>query len=149
MIKINVFMAEQSFYKITKVIEQFLRYARHQANYGHEISDEQEIFIYVIVVTTFAIGGMAGGMVGGFVADKFGRRGGLRINCILGIIAALLLALSKRRYLYNLLIAGRCLIGVNCGKQRRCTIFCSMLITNNYTLQKDSTLSAPCYVECL
>ena len=73
-------------------------------------------FMYAIVVSIFAIGGMVGGFIGGWIANKFGRKGGLLINNFVGIAAACAMFFSKNFTSYELLILGRCLIGVNCGK---------------------------------
>ena len=69
-----------------------------------------------MAVSIFAIGGMCGGFIGGWIANKFGRKGGLLVNNLVGIIAALAMAFSKHVTSYELLILGRFLIGVNCGK---------------------------------
>ena len=70
-----------------------------------------------MAVSIFAIGGMCGGFIGGWIANKFGRKGGLLVNNLVGIIAALAMAFSKHVTSYELLILGRFLIGVNCGKR--------------------------------
>ena len=102
--------------KILQVIEKFIRFAHRERNNGEKMSYGRSTFMYAIVVSTFAIGGMVGGFIGGWIANKFGRKGGLLINNIVGIAAALAMVLSKHITSYELLIVGRCLIGVNCGK---------------------------------
>ena len=47
----------------------------------------------------------------------FNRKGGLLLNNVVGILGALAMGASKVSELYELLIMGRYLIGVNCGKQ--------------------------------
>ena len=59
---------------------------------------------------------MCGGFIGGWIANRFGRKGGLLINNVVGIVAALAMVFSKYITSYELLIIGRYLIGVNCGK---------------------------------
>jgi len=98
-----------------QVIEKFIRFAHRERNNGEKMSYGRSTFMYAIVVSTFAIGGMVGGFIGGWIANKFGRKGGLLINNIVGIAAALAMVLSKHITSYELLIVGRCLIGVNCG----------------------------------
>ena len=88
--------------------------------------------MYAIVVSTFAIGGMAGGFIGGWIANKFGRKGGLLINNIVGIAAALAMVLSKHITSYELLIIGRCLIGVNCGKHNSTIQFMPIFILSDF-----------------
>ena len=46
----------------------------------------------------------------------FNRKGGLLLNNVVGILGALAMGASKVSELYELLIMGRYLIGVNCGK---------------------------------
>ena len=46
----------------------------------------------------------------------FYRKGGLLLNNVVGILGALAMGASKVSELYELLIMGRYLIGVNCGK---------------------------------
>ena len=83
--------------------------------------------MYAMAVSIFAIGGMCGGFCGGWIANRFGRKGGLLINNIVGIIAATAMVFSKYVTSYELLILGRFLIGVNCGKYR---VFVSIVSMN-------------------
>jgi SP family facilitated glucose transporter-like MFS transporter 1 len=76
---------------------------------------ESSTFMYAIAVSIFAIGGMCGGFCGGWIANKFGRKGGLLMNNLIGIVAACAMVFSKKVTSYELLIIGRYLIGVNCG----------------------------------
>ena len=80
------------------------------------MSYEASTFMYAIAVSIFAIGGMCGGFIGGWIANKFGRKGGLLFNNIVGIVAAMAMVFSKYVTSYELLIVGRYLIGVNCGE---------------------------------
>lgn len=57
-----------------------------------------------------------GGLVNGFFADYFGRKKSLLLNNILGIFGPLLMGLSKPCNSYEMIILGRFLIGLNCGK---------------------------------
>ena len=54
-------------------------------------------------------------IAGGWIANKFGRKGGLLMNNLIGIVAAMAMVFSKHVTSYELLIIGRYLIGVNCG----------------------------------
>ena len=103
-------------YYFLQVIEKFIRTAHRRRNDGENMTYERSTFMYAIVVSIFAIGGMVGGFIGGWIANKFGRKGGLLINNLVGIAAALAMVFSKQITSYELLIIGRCLIGVNCGK---------------------------------
>ena len=51
----------------------------------------------------------------GFISSRFGRKGGLLLNNVLVIIATLLLGLAKTANSFQMLIAGRLVIGINSG----------------------------------
>ena len=91
---------------------------------GENMTYEASTFMYAIAVSIFAIGGMCGGFIGGWIANKFGRKGGLLINNIVGIVAAMAMVFSKYVTSYELLIVGRYLIGVNCGKSGWTVRYC-------------------------
>jgi len=98
-----------------QVIEKFIRKAHRQRSDGVNMTYESSTFMYAIAVSIFAIGGMCGGFIGGWIANKFGRKGGLLMNNLIGIVAAMAMVFSKHVTSYELLIIGRYLIGVNCG----------------------------------
>ncbi|CAG0913380.1 unnamed protein product [Notodromas monacha] len=83
--------------------------------YEKDIDGSKLDFLWSVAVSIFAIGGMIGGFSGGFVANHFGRRGGLLMNNVLGVIGGCLLGFAKSAFSYEMLIFGRFLIGVNCG----------------------------------
>ncbi|XP_067139928.1 glucose transporter type 1 isoform X2 [Centruroides vittatus] len=82
---------------------------------GHAIADNFKDLLWAITVSVFAIGGMVGGISGGSIADKFGRKGGLLLNNITGIVGAGFMGFSKISRSVELLIIGRLIIGFNCG----------------------------------
>lgn len=71
--------------------------------------------IWSWVVAIFCIGGMLGGTMVGFVASWLGRKGGLLLNNVLVVIATLLMGFAKMAGSYQMLIAGRLVIGINSG----------------------------------
>ncbi|UYV74407.1 SLC2A4 [Cordylochernes scorpioides] len=71
--------------------------------------------IYSIMTSIFAIGGMIGAFCAGKVADSLGRKKGLLINNIFGVLGGILMETSKSASTYYLLIFGRFIIGINCG----------------------------------
>ncbi|CAG9781697.1 unnamed protein product [Diatraea saccharalis] len=87
----------------------------YKNRYGLDLHDDTVNKLYSIAVSIFAIGGMLGGFSGGMIANRFGRKGGLLLNNILGISGASLMGFTKISHCYELLIFGRFIIGVNCG----------------------------------
>lgn len=90
----------------------------YKSRYGEDIPEEAVKRLYSVAVSIFAIGGMLGGFSGGMIADRFGRKGGLLLNNILGIGGACLMGFTKVSHSYEMLFFGRFIIGVNCGKSK-------------------------------
>jgi len=82
--------------------------------YGKEDKSMVE-FLWSFTVAIFAVGGMVGGLAGGWWADKFGRKMGMLYNTAIGIVAGLLMGLSKPTKSFEILIIGRFIVGINCG----------------------------------
>jgi MFS family permease len=71
--------------------------------------------IWSWTVAIFCIGGMMGGTLCGFVSSRLGRKGGLLLINVLVAIGATLMGLAKYAGSYQMLIAGRLVIGINAG----------------------------------
>ncbi|XP_037879345.1 glucose transporter type 1 isoform X9 [Glossina fuscipes] len=97
-----------------KNIENFMKDV-YKDRYGEDISEEFIQQLYSVAVSIFAIGGMLGGFSGGWMANRFGRKGGLLLNNVLGISGACLMGFTKVSHSYEMLFLGRFIIGVNCG----------------------------------
>ncbi|XP_055620803.1 glucose transporter type 1 isoform X10 [Toxorhynchites rutilus septentrionalis] len=95
-------------------IENFMKDV-YKDRYGEDISEEFIQKLYSVAVSIFAIGGMLGGFSGGWIANRFGRKGGLLLNNVLGITGACLMGFTKMSHSYEILFLGRFIIGVNCG----------------------------------
>ncbi|RZF47125.1 hypothetical protein LSTR_LSTR005203 [Laodelphax striatellus] len=95
-------------------IENFMKDV-YKDRYGEDIQEESVKLLYSVAVSIFAIGGMLGGFSGGMIANKFGRKGGLLLNNVLGITGACLMGFTKVSHSYEMLFVGRFIIGVNCG----------------------------------
>ncbi|EFN77800.1 Glucose transporter type 1 [Harpegnathos saltator] len=95
-------------------IENFMKDV-YKDRYGEDISDDSVKKLYSVAVSIFAIGGMLGGFSGGIIANRFGRKGGLLLNNVLGIVGACLMGFTKLAESYEMLFFGRFIIGVNCG----------------------------------
>jgi len=77
--------------------------------------DTSVTLIWSWIVAIFCIGGMMGGTVCGFLSSRLGRKGALLLNNILVAIGAALMGFSKMANSYQMLIAGRLVIGINSG----------------------------------
>ncbi|XP_026826530.1 glucose transporter type 1 isoform X9 [Ooceraea biroi] len=95
-------------------IENFMKDV-YKDRYGEDISDDSVKKLYSVAVSIFAIGGMVGGFSGGIIANRFGRKGGLLLNNVLGIVGGCLMGFTKLAESYEMLFFGRFIIGVNCG----------------------------------
>lgn len=72
-------------------------------------------FIFGIVVSIFAIGGMIGCPLASWMTERYGRKNALFFNAVFGLLGAVLMGFSKTANSVAMLIIGRFLIGVNCG----------------------------------
>ncbi|XP_046391073.1 glucose transporter type 1 isoform X8 [Ischnura elegans] len=95
-------------------IENFMKDV-YKERHGEDIQEDSVKLLYSVAVSIFAIGGMLGGFSGGIIANRFGRKGGLLLNNVLGIGGACLMGFTKIAHSYEVLFLGRFLIGVNCG----------------------------------
>ncbi|KAK0167178.1 hypothetical protein PV327_004609 [Microctonus hyperodae] len=87
----------------------------YKDRYGEDMTEKSVQRLYSIAVSIFAIGGMLGGFSGGIIANRFGRKGGLLLNNVLGIVGACLMGFTKVAHSYEMLFLGRFIIGINCG----------------------------------
>ncbi|XP_037037637.1 glucose transporter type 1 isoform X15 [Bradysia coprophila] len=97
-----------------KNIENFMKDV-YKDRYGEDVSEEFIKQLRSVAVSIFAIGGMFGGFSGGWMANRFGRKGGLLLNNVLGIAGACLMGFTKISHSYEILFLGRFIIGLNCG----------------------------------
>ncbi|CAL8347974.1 unnamed protein product [Lota lota] len=83
--------------------------------YQTGISEQSLTLLWSTIVSIFTLGGLLGGCMGGALSVKLGRKGSLLANNVFAIVAALLMGLSYPTGLFELLIAGRFLSGLNAG----------------------------------
>ncbi|KAL3862010.1 hypothetical protein ACJMK2_008015 [Sinanodonta woodiana] len=97
-----------------KVIKSFYN-ETYMNKTGDIMSNNTLTMLWAITVSIFAVGGMIGGFSAGYWANRFGRRGALLRNNVLAVIGACVMFSSKYVRSYELLIAGRFIIGLNAG----------------------------------
>ncbi|KAL6461253.1 hypothetical protein MHYP_G00312190 [Metynnis hypsauchen] len=83
--------------------------------YGKPIEPGVSIFVWSLAVAIFSVGGMAGSFSVGVVADKFGRRKSMFLVNILALIGGGLMGLCTLCSSFEMVIAGRLVIGLFCG----------------------------------
>ncbi|XP_070702119.1 solute carrier family 2, facilitated glucose transporter member 3a, partial [Pempheris klunzingeri] len=83
--------------------------------YGEPISPGVCTIVWSVAVAIFSVGGMVGSFSVGVMADRFGRRRSMfLVNC-LAVIGGLLMGFSTICSSYEMVIAGRLVIGLFCG----------------------------------
>ncbi|XP_042208160.1 solute carrier family 2, facilitated glucose transporter member 1-like isoform X1 [Homarus americanus] len=82
---------------------------------GEYFTETEQTMVISIMVSIYCVGGMIGGALTGFFAERFGRKGGLLLNNIFALVAAVLFGFSKMANSYEMLIIGRFVIGINNG----------------------------------
>lgn len=87
----------------------------HYNRTGEALSSPAVTLIWSWAVSVFCIGGIIGGSLTGILAERMGRKGALLFNNVFAIIGGLLEAFTKTANSYEMLIAGRLFIGINCG----------------------------------
>nr|XP_020471084.1 solute carrier family 2, facilitated glucose transporter member 1-like [Monopterus albus]XP_020471085.1 solute carrier family 2, facilitated glucose transporter member 1-like [Monopterus albus]XP_020471086.1 solute carrier family 2, facilitated glucose transporter member 1-like [Monopterus albus] len=83
--------------------------------YGEPISPGVCTIVWSVAVAIFSVGGMVGSFSVGVMANRFGRRRSMFLVNILAVIGGLLMGFSTICYSYEMVIAGRLVIGLFCG----------------------------------
>ncbi|XP_063050385.1 solute carrier family 2, facilitated glucose transporter member 11-like [Engraulis encrasicolus] len=83
--------------------------------YNVNISPDMLTLFWSIIVSIFTVGGFVGSFVGGTLAIKYGRKGALLINNVFALLGSLFMGLSSPTGVFELLMVGRFLTGVNAG----------------------------------
>ncbi|KAJ6656690.1 hypothetical protein lerEdw1_003577 [Lerista edwardsae] len=81
--------------------------------YRAELSPGMLTLLWSTIASIFSLGGFFGAHLGGCMAIRVGRKGALLLNNLLALLAAVLMGLSFPSGLFELLILGRFLIGMN------------------------------------
>ncbi|XP_060600218.1 glucose transporter type 1-like [Ruditapes philippinarum] len=95
-------------------IKAFLN-STHYERSRDQMSNATITSLYALIVAIFAVGGMVGGLAAGWWANFFGRKFGMIFNSIIGIAACILMYLSRTAMSYEMIIAGRLLVGISSG----------------------------------
>ncbi|XP_076250198.1 solute carrier family 2, facilitated glucose transporter member 5-like isoform X2 [Rhynchophorus ferrugineus] len=96
------------------IIKQFCNESVH-SRYNIVLDESQLDILWSSVVSIFLIGGSIGSLSGSILADKTGRKGGLTISSILGLIAGVLFWMSKTANSIEMLLIGRVFGGLSAG----------------------------------
>ncbi|XP_048058036.1 solute carrier family 2, facilitated glucose transporter member 3a [Megalobrama amblycephala] len=83
--------------------------------YGEPITPGMCTIVWSFAVAIFSVGGMVGSFSVGVIANKFGRRNSMFLVNILALIGGGLMGLCTLCYSYEMVIAGRLIIGLFCG----------------------------------
>ena len=84
----------------------------HKSHYGSTINPNA---IFTVITSAFIAGGMVGAMVGGVVADKMGRKRGLIISQVVGLLGGVIMAVSEPLTSWEVLLVGRLVAGLTAG----------------------------------
>ncbi|XP_063171996.1 solute carrier family 2, facilitated glucose transporter member 11-like isoform X2 [Candoia aspera] len=86
-----------------------------QSRYQAKLSSSMLTLLWSTIASIFSLGGFFGAHLGGSMAGWLGRKGALLMNNVLALLAATLMGASFPTGLFELLIVGRFLIGMNTG----------------------------------
>ncbi|XP_066055780.1 solute carrier family 2, facilitated glucose transporter member 11-like isoform X4 [Chamaea fasciata] len=98
----------------TQHIHKFLN-ETWSSRYHKELNPDLLTFLWSVIASIFSLGGLCGALTGGSMAIRLGRKGALLMNNVIAILASILMGISFPTGLFELLIAGRFLIGINSG----------------------------------
>ncbi|XP_073529302.1 solute carrier family 2, facilitated glucose transporter member 11-like isoform X2 [Phyllobates terribilis] len=85
------------------------------SRYNSQLDEDLLTLIWSVIVSAFTVGGLLGNFIGGHVAVKIGRKKALLVNNVVAILAALFMGIAQPAGVFELLILGRFLIGLNAG----------------------------------
>ncbi|XP_049619824.1 solute carrier family 2, facilitated glucose transporter member 11b isoform X1 [Syngnathus scovelli] len=98
----------------TKYVQNFINQTWIE-RYQSDIAPGVLTLMWSTIVSIFTLGGLIGVSVGGTLSIKLGRKGAMLINNIFAMAAALMMGLSYPTGIFELIILGRFLIGLNSG----------------------------------
>ncbi|MBN3317852.1 GTR3 protein, partial [Atractosteus spatula] len=83
--------------------------------YGKPIEEGVSTTLFSVSVSIFSVGGMTGSFSVGLLVNRFGRRNSMLLVNVVCLVGGLLMGLSTAAASFEMLIAGRLVIGVFCG----------------------------------
>ncbi|XP_062991743.1 solute carrier family 2, facilitated glucose transporter member 9 isoform X2 [Elgaria multicarinata webbii] len=86
-----------------------------ERSYNHSITEESVTLLWTISVSIFAIGGLVGALIVTPAVKYFGRKRTLLLNNVFAIVAALLMAFSQLAGIFEMIILGRFIMGIDGG----------------------------------
>ncbi|CAL1541319.1 unnamed protein product [Lymnaea stagnalis] len=96
------------------LIKEFMNKTEHR-RHGSGISEESMRNLWALTVAIFSVGGCFGGFMAGWWATKLGRKRGSQANVIIGVLAAVLMFVSRRAGSYEMITVGRVVVGFHAG----------------------------------
>lgn len=82
---------------------------------GEGFTENTLTLVWAFTAAIFASGGCLGAAGGGWWATRFGRRDGSLLASSLGIVAGLLMMVCRSARMFELIIIGRFIVGIQCG----------------------------------
>ncbi|XP_033097841.1 solute carrier family 2, facilitated glucose transporter member 1-like isoform X2 [Anneissia japonica] len=83
--------------------------------HGLYLSEGHSLWLWAFTIAIFCIGGSLGALGSTYISDVYGRRGALLMTCAIAVLASVLMGISQLINVYQLVIAGRFIIGVAGG----------------------------------
>lgn len=87
----------------------------YQQHYGSYLDQTTSDIIFTVITSAFIVGGMLGAMLGGLVADSLGRKKGLILSQVMGVVGGLTMAVSRPTMAWEVLLVGRLVVGLTAG----------------------------------
>ncbi|XP_050978344.1 solute carrier family 2 member 9, like 1 [Labeo rohita] len=84
-------------------------------HYGDIPGEKTVTFIWSAVVALYALGGLIGSMTVRYFASHLGRKGTMLLNSAIGIVATVIMYISKPTYSFELILVARFLFGFGAG----------------------------------
>ena len=97
-----------------KAIREFCNDSYYQ-HYGTYLDQNSSNIIFTVITSAFIVGGMLGAMMGGLVADKLGRKKGLILSQVMGLVGGITMPLSRPTMAWEVLLVGRLVVGLTAG----------------------------------